>query len=54
MLNNAATAAAEDKSVAEKTLMEALALAALSARSGSPAGCAFSPYGLWSKIARKG
>lgn len=54
MLNNAATAAADDKSIAEKTLIDALALAALTARSGSPAGCAFSPFGLWSKIARKG
>ncbi|MBB1250600.1 MULTISPECIES: hypothetical protein [unclassified Rhizobium] len=54
MLNNAATLAAEDRSIAEKTLIEALALAALTARTGSPAGCAFSPFGLWSKIARKG
>jgi hypothetical protein len=54
MLNNAATAAADDKSIAEKTLIDAWALAALTARSGSPAGCAFSPFGLWSKIARKG
>ncbi|MDH6269247.1 hypothetical protein M2360_004674 [Rhizobium sp. SG_E_25_P2] len=53
MLNNAATTAAEDKSIAEKTLIDAWALAALTARSGSPAGCAFSPIGLWSMLTKK-
>lgn len=53
MLNNAATAAAEDKSIAEKTLIDALAFAALTARSGSPAGCAFSPIGLSSMLTKK-
>lgn len=53
MLNNAATTAADDKSIAEKTLIDALALAALTARGGSPAGCAFSPFGLWSIFAKK-
>lgn len=53
MLNNAATTAADDKSIAEKTLIDAWAVAALTARGGSPAGCAFSTFGLWSKFAKK-
>lgn len=53
MLNNAATTAADDKSIAEKTLIDAWAVAALTARSGSPAGCAFSPIGFWSMLTKK-